>query len=105
MAVEALLLVDHSWGEEIAPALIPAGTDFVPLKVWKNIPQLQANFRRGGEAELWVGAHNGHHGRDCIGACHQNYSRQVKNSGVTQLKKIKTFLTKFLGSILTQRRL
>ena len=44
-----LLQVDHSWGEEIAPALIPAGIDvdiilldaFVPLyfklKVWTDI--------------------------------------------------------------------
>ena len=34
LAVVALLQVDHSWGEEIAPALIPAGMFNVHLFFW-----------------------------------------------------------------------
>ena len=87
-----LLQVDHSWGEEIAQALIPAGIEvdiilldaFVPLKAWTDISQMQANIRRGGEVELWVRAHFGYHGRDHIRACHQNNYSQVINAGIAK---------------------
>ena len=92
-----LLQADNFSGEETAPASIPAGIAVIliytlsdvscsyQLKVRSNITSLQADIRRGGEAELWVGAHHGHHGRDCVRACHQDHYCQVLIAGVVQL--------------------
>ena len=101
--------VNHSWKEERAPALMPAGTD-IDVIFWllllstsvpycNNISRFQPNSRGGGNVEFWIRAHHWHHGQDCIRACHQDNYCQVMNAWLHNI------ITKFAGAVSTLRRL